>query len=226
MKRKLLAISLLLAASLFAGCHKGPELTDSDKVNQDNIFQQYATIYDADAQKMTATATFHLDQPSGQLLRLVDDSKVESGSKEMEMNDEGSYEFMSDKYAQETEFVYVNNNKETFNNKLITNTIEFNQETIKLSKSAKVTFSIKAEPFEDTETVSCQLSRGDETVEVEVAVEAGRVVVESDFLESVQPGSYSARLIRKNYSDKVNAKDRGGVWESKYISKSKKITIQ
>lgn len=226
MKRNLLAISLLLSATLFAGCHKGPDLTDSDKVDQDNIFQQYATVYDADAQKMTATATFRLDQPSGKLLRLVGDSKVEVNGSSMEMNDEGSYEAALDKFGQKTDFTYVNNNKETFNNKLITNTIEFNQETITLSKSAKVTFAIKAEPFEDEETVSCQLTKDGETVEVEVAVEAGRVIVEPDFLEGVQPGSYTARLIRTGYSDNVNAKVRGGIWESKYISKSKKITIQ
>lgn len=226
MKRSLFAISLLLTAFLFVGCRKGLELTDSDKVNQDNIFQQYAAVYDADAQKMTATATFRLDQPSGKLLRLVSDSKVEVAGEKMEMNDEGKYEFAFDQFGRKTQFTYVNNNKETFNNELITNTIEFNQETIVLSKSAKVTFAIKAEAFEDTETVSCQLAGDGETVEVEVAVENGRIVVEPDFLEAIQPGTYTARLIRKGYSNRVNAKSRGGVWESKYISKSKKITIQ
>ncbi|MCQ2280725.1 MAG: hypothetical protein MJZ49_08010 [Bacteroidales bacterium] len=226
MKRNILAISLLLMAILFTGCHKGIELTGSDKVNQDNIFQQYATVYDADAQKMTAIATFRLDQPSGKLLRLVSGSKVEVAGQKMEMNDEGKYEFSFEQFGRKTHFTYVNNNKETFNNELITNTIEFNQETIALSKSDKVTFAIKAEAFEDAETVSCQLSSDGETVEVEVAVEAGRIVVEPDFLETIQPGTYTARLIRKGYSNRVNAKARGGVWESKYISKSKKITIQ
>lgn len=225
MKKKLFVISLV-AASVLAGCHKGPKLTDSDKVDQNNILQLYSAAYDADKDAMTATATFRIDHRSGDLLRLTDDSKVTVNGDEMEMGDEGAYTRNLNKFGKKTKFNYTNNKGESFANELITNTIEFNQENITLSKTTRSAIVIKAEPFTDFESVSCMLTKGDENVEIDLGFEDGRLIVEPDMLASVQAGTYDARLVRKNYSDKVNALDRGGLWESKYISKSKKITIK
>ena len=81
-------------------------------------------------------------------------------------------------------------------------------------------------PFEENESVSCSLTKGNETVEIDLDFENGRLIVNPEVLEAVQPGTYTARLSRKNYSQQLKSLDRGGEWESQYVSKSKNISIQ
>ena len=225
MKVKQLVIGLL-SVLLFAGCHKGVNLTDSDKVEQGRIFQFYKAKCDAENGKMEVTAVFRLDHRSGEQLRLTDPSKVTVNGQEMEMNDKGEYTFSIGKYQQVIPFEYTNNNRQQFKNSIITNTIAFNQENITLSKSKTNHVAIKAEPFEDSESVSCMLTKDNETVEIDFDFENGRLTIMPEILEPMQAGEYTARLVRKNYGYQLNALERGGEWESQYVSPSKKITIQ
>ncbi|MCR5114551.1 MAG: hypothetical protein K6A95_02590 [Bacteroidales bacterium] len=216
----------LLAALLLAGCHKGPKLIDSDMVPQENIFQLYTVTYDAQKQEMSATATFRIDHRSGQLLKLTADADVTADGHAMKLNKEGAYTCELDQYKQKIPFIYTNNSQAKFKNVVITNSIEFSSEAVTLSKEKGGTISVKAEPFEEGESVSCILSRGDDVVEFDLEQGNGSVAASPESLESVAAGTYDAQLVRKGYSDKVNALDRGGLWETKYISKTKKITIQ
>ena len=225
MKARRLAI-VLLAATLFAGCHKSVTLTDSDKVDQNNIFQLYKAKCDAESGKMEVTAVFRLDHRSGEQLRLTEPSKVTVNGQEMELNDQGEYTRSIGKYQQLLPFEYTNNNRQQFKNTIITNTIAFNQDNITLNKNKTNHVTVKAEPFEESESVSCMLTKGDETVEIDFDFENGRLTITPDMLEPVQTGEYTARLVRKNYGYQLKALDRGGEWESQYVSPSKKITIQ
>ena len=225
MRKRLLAIGLL-AAALLSGCHKSVTLTDSDKVKQNHIFQLYQVKYDAESGEMTAKAVFRLDHRSGEQLRLTDPSQVTANGKVLDINDKGEYVHSSRKHQQTTSFVYTNNDKQQFKNSVITNTIAFSQENITLSKDKVSRVAIKAEPFEENESVSCSLTKGDETVEIDLDFENGRLIVNPEVLEAMQPGTYTARLSRKNYSQQLKSLDRGGEWESQYVSKSKNISIQ
>ena len=225
MKTRLFAI-VLLAASLLSGCHKSINLTNSDKVNQNPIFQLYQVKYDANEGNLTTKAVFHIDHRSGNQLRLTEPSKVTVNGQEMELNEQGEYVWNSPKHLQITPFEYVNNNKQLFKNSVITNTIAFNQENITLNKNKTTQVTVKAEPFEESESVSCTLTKDGETVEIDLDFENGRLIVSPEVLEPVQPGSYTARLVRKNYSQQLKSLDRGGEWESQYVSTSKTITVQ
>lgn len=225
MKTRLFAI-VLLAASLLSGCHKSIDLTNSDKVNQNHIFQLYQVKYDANEGNLTTKAVFHIDHRSGNQLRLTEPSKVTVNGQEMELNEQGEYVWNNPKHLQITPFEYVNNNKQLFKNSVITNTIAFNQENITLNKNKTTQVTVKAEPFEESESVSCTLNKDGETVEIDLDFENGRLIVSPEVLEPVQPGSYTARLVRKNYSQQLKSLDRGGEWESQYVSTSKTITVQ
>ena len=216
----------LLAAALLSGCHKSVTLTDSDKVDQNHIFQLYQVKYDANDGNLTTKAVFHIDHRSGNQLRLTEPSKVTVNGQEMELNEQGEYVWNSPKHLQITPFEYVNNNKQLFKNSVITNTIAFNQENITLNKNKTTQVTVKAEPFEESESVSCTLTKDGETVEIDLDFENGRLIVSPEVLEPVQSGSYTARLVRKNYSQQLKSLDRGGEWESQYISTSKTITVQ
>ena len=216
----------LLAAALLSGCHKSVTLTDSDKVDQNHIFQLYQVKYDANDGNLTTKAVFHIDHRSGNQLRLTEPSKVTVNGQEMELNEQGEYVWNSPKHLQITPFEYVNNNKPLFKNSVITNTIAFNQENITLNKNKTTQVTVKAEPFEESESVSCTLTKDGETVEIDLDFENGRLIVSPEVLEPVQSGSYTARLVRKNYSQQLKSLDRGGEWESQYISTSKTITVQ
>ena len=216
----------LLAAALLSGCHKSVTLTDSDKVDQNHIFQLYQVKDDANDGNLTTKAVFHIDHRSGNQLRLTEPSKVTVNGQEMELNEQGEYVWNSPKHLQITPFEYVNNNKQLFKNSVITNTIAFNQENITLNKNKTTQVTVKAEPFEESESVSCTLTKDGETVEIDLDFENGRLIVSPEVLEPVQSGSYTARLVRKNYSQQLKSLDRGGEWESQYISTSKTITVQ
>ena len=134
MRRRLLAIGLL-AVTLLAGCNKGVNLTDSDKVDQNHIFQLYQVKYDAGNGEMTAKAIFHLDHRSGEQLRLTTPSEVTANGKVLDLNGQGEYVYSAEKHQQTTSFVYTNNDKKQFKNSVITNTIAFNQENITLNRT-------------------------------------------------------------------------------------------
>lgn len=225
MRKRLLAIGLL-AVTLLSGCHKGVTLTDSDKVNQNYIFQLYQVKYDAESGEMTAKAVFRLDHRSGEQLRLTSPSQVTANGKVLDLNDQGEYVYSAEKHQQTTSYVYTNNDQQQFKNSVITNTIAFSQENITLHKDKVTRVAIKAEPFEENESVSCTLTKDGETVEIDLDFENGRLIVSPEMLETVQPGSYSARLVRNNYSQQLKSLDRGGEWESQYVSTSKTITVQ
>ena len=225
MRKRLLAIGLL-AVILLSGCHKGVTLTDSDKVNQNYIFQLYQVKYDAESGEMTAKAVFRLDHRSGEQLRLTSPSQVTANGKVLDLNDQGEYVYSAEKHQQTTSYVYTNNDQQQFKNSVITNTIAFSQENITLHKDKVTRVAIKAEPFEENESVSCTLTKDGETVEIDLDFENGRLIVSPEMLETVQPGSYSARLVRNNYSQQLKSLDRGGEWESQYVSTSKTITVQ
>ena len=225
MKTRLLAI-VTLAASLLSGCHKSINLTNSDKVDQHHIFQLYQVKYDAGEGDLTAKAVFHLDHRSGSQLRLTEPSQVTVNGQEMELNEQGEYVWHNQKHSQITSFEYINNDKQLFRNSVVTNTIAFNQENITLNKNKTTQVTVKAEPFEESESVSCTLTKDGETVEIDLDFENGRLIVSPEMLEPVQSGSYTARLVRKNYSQQLKSLDRGGEWESQYVSTSKTITVQ
>jgi len=226
MRKARLFIIGLLATVLLAGCQKKNTFTDSDKVDQKHIFQFYKAIYDAGSGKMAVTAVFHMNHRSGEKLHLTEPSKVIVNGQEMEINDQGDYTSSIGKYIQTLPFEYTNNNSQQFKNSIITNTIAFKQENITLNKNKTTHIAIKAEPFMESESVSCTLTKKDETVELDFDFENGRLTVTPDMLDPVQPGEYTARLVRKNYSSRLKGLDRGGEWESQYVSPSKKITIE
>ena len=225
MKTRLFLIELL-ALLLLTGCHKKPSFTDSDKVNQNKIFQFYKASYDAESGKMNVTVMFRVDHRSGEKLHLSDPSKVTVNGQVMEINEQGDYTCSIGKYLKVLPFEYTNNDNQQFKNSITTNTIAFNQENITLSKTNTTRVKIKADPFEDSESVSCTFTKDNETVEIDLNFANGWITVTPDELEPLQTGEYTARLVRKNYSSQLQALDRGGEWESQYVSPSKKITIQ
>ena len=215
-----------MALLLLTGCHKKPSFTDSDKVNQNKIFQFYKASYDAESGKMNVTVMFRVDHRSGEKLHLSDPSKVTVNGQVMEINEQGDYTCSIGKYLKVLPFEYTNNDNQQFKNSITTNTIAFNQENITLSKTNTTRVKIKADPFEDSESVSCTFTKDNETVEIDLNFANGWITVTPDELEPLQTGEYTARLVRKNYSSQLQALDRGGEWESQYVSPSKKITIQ
>ena len=211
---------------MLAGCHKSPQFTQSDKVDQNHIFQFYKVQYDAEGEKMTATAVFHIDHRSGECIQLTEPSKVTVNGQELAFNEKGEYTRSIGSYQQVTPFAYTNNDNKQFNNSIITNSIAFNQDNITLNRTKDTRIAIKAEPFTESESVSCMLKNGNETVEIGLSIENGKLIVPSEALDAVQPGTYTARLVRRNYNQQLKSLDRGGEWESQFVSKSKNITIQ
>lgn len=225
MKHRILVISLLIVSCLCCGCKKKIPLLQSREVEQNTIFQHYQASYNAESQKLTLKASFHVDLSSGTIIELSDSSHVKCNGTTLSIDDNGNYVYTG-KYQTKLPIVYVDNDLNTYSNELITNTIEFNQDNISLSTSEVSTFKIKAEPFVEEESVSLRLVSGKSDFEFNIEPTDNSLSVYPEDLTDIPAGTYKANLVRKYQSNQVSGSDRGGIWESEYVSKTKTITIQ
>ena len=226
MKYRILVISLLVISCLCSGCKKKIPLLQSENVAQNKIFQLYQASYNAENQKFTLNASFHVDLSTGDLIELSEPSLVKCNGSTLSIDDKGDYVY-SGKFQQKLPVVYINNEQNTYKNELITNTIEFSQNNITLSPTAVSSFKIKAEPFMEEESVSIRLTNAkNKTFEFNIEPTNYSLSIYPEDLTDIPAGSYKATLIRKYQSNKLNGSDRGGIWKSEYVSKSKTITIQ
>lgn len=226
MKSNLFIISTLLCCALLGGCGSKVHYEMSKDVQQGRIFQLYKAEYHADDDQLVATAAFHIDNASGTLVKLSDKSSIDCNGNEMKWSRNGNYTFTAKGLADTIPFAYQNNDKESFNNKLIVNSIKINQENITLLKNSENLLVFEGKDFEEHESVLLVLLNNGDDIEVETDVERRNIIISEEYLSSVAKGTYQGYFIRKNYSSDVNASDRGGVWESSYFSNEKTITIQ
>ncbi|MDD4395351.1 MAG: hypothetical protein PHQ33_05655 [Bacteroidales bacterium] len=232
MNRKLFLIStLILSTILSSGCKKHVNYIESEDARQENIFQYYKVSYQSDTKELTVIAAFTVDHKTGTPIKLSDHSKVSFNDTELEWNindKEGFYQtIIDDKLPAKLCFQYTNNNDSTFLNNLILNTFSIDKEMITLQKSQGNFIQYKGKRLGVSESVICRLVQDDkEPVEIETSVEGQQVVIYPEFLDGIQPGTYTGYFVRKNFSNELAAMDRGGFIESEYISTKKQITIK
>lgn len=232
MKHKSVFLITLFAILLFAvGCKKKVSYVNSEKVVQENIFQYYKVSYQSESKQFTVKAVFTVDHQTGDIIRLTDNSKVLFNNDELSVTINETECLYEKKYDGELPatllFNYTNNNDSTFTNKLILRPFEIKQENIILQKGEENAISFSGMEFGPLESVVCQLMQeGKETIEIEVSPEEKEIIIYREFLDGIQPGNYTGYFIRKNYENDIQAMDRGGLWETEYISTKKQIKIQ
>lgn len=107
-------------AVVFVSC-KSNETSDSDKVVQTEIYQNYSVNYDAATKTQSVSASFRFGGSNGTTLRLVKDSKVSWNNQPLH---EGNSIFSGTYYEtqkvgeiiSENTFMYIDNDNKTYKN--------------------------------------------------------------------------------------------------------------
>ena len=117
MRKALQLISLLLIGYIFVGCSENVPTINSDKADQTRIFQAYKVSYRAYSKELTATAAFHLNNTSGEIVKLTGKSEVFFEKEDMEWLEQGYYQETGNKFIEKPAFKYINNDGQIFQNK-------------------------------------------------------------------------------------------------------------
>ena len=221
--------------TLFQGC-TSVETVKSDDVEQRIIFQQYFIHYDAADSTTIAIAKFNVNNGAGTALKLVSGSYVkyngEKLSGEADKND-NTYQYTLRRHeALESvnTFTYLNNDKQEFSNNVEINPFELQASQAELSKSDKNTLQFKGKPISENETIECVLTQQDNAENsyplpcYQDNNNPQMIVIFGEDIDA-PAGKYSMQFVRRNSSSEISAMDRGGLWETEYLSKTVNVTI-
>ena len=226
MRKAIQLISLLLISYIFVACSESVPTINSDQADQTRIFQAYKVSYREYSKEMTATAAFHLNNTSGEIVKLTGKSEVLFGKEDMEWQEQGYYQETGNKFVEKPSFKYINNDGQIFQNKFTVKKIEFKQDDIALQKGAENSFKCKGPDMDFNESVYLTILLNNDEVEIQADMSQNNIVLAEHALDEIPAGTYTACLVRRNFDTNVHSLDRGGVWESEYYSNQQQITIK
>jgi len=206
------------------------EAANSDKVRQSEIYQSDSVSYNAGDMELSARVTFRFAGSNGTTLLLVKPSTVLFNNEEMPM-DHGSfagtfYEInkQSD-FIKTASFLYVNNDKKTYNNKIIMEPIEIINYYPKLDTLQNYTITWNGLPVGNAETVTLFLEdKNYHTVSTSTGiVGANSLSFSPSDLKGLTKGAANITISRKaNFSLKEGTHLGGSIY---YLYTSKKVGI-
>lgn len=212
---------------MLMGCGHKAEVVDSENTDQNHIFQSYIASYDANKDQLQIKAAFFVDNASGPVLKLTKKASVAFNSKKMKWNREGYYTLSMTGLPDTFTFVYWNNHKEKFTNKLTLNKLIIEQEFITLHKDSTTNLSCSGLPFDANESVMLVVhTEGKEPIEIETDTHDNTITIQPEYLIPLNKGKYTGQFVRKNYGSELMSTDRGGGWESEYFTTDKQIIIK
>lgn len=220
-------LSLLLLLFCCMACSRHNDVVNSNKVQQENIFQFYQATYRSETQTLDMLAAFTVDNKVGQAIQLVEPADITFNGTAMEWNPEGFYSMKLSNFTKELLFQYVNNDHTPFVNRLSINSLLIKSANLKFKKDQQNVVSFQGDPLSENESIVCLLSKNDsDSFEINADAEGRRIVIPATYLTEVPAGKYEGYFIRKNSSATTQSMDRGGLWETEYFSKKIQITIE
>lgn len=228
-------ISLMICVAIFSSC-SSVETIKSDTIEQRLIFQQYFIQYNANDSTIEATAQFNVNNGAGASLKLTGKSCVTYNDEELKGTSNKSentfqYTLHSDgALPQHSSFTYMNNDNQKFVNNIPVNRIELKAAKSVLSKTAKNTLAFNGQPLGDNETLECviTLRSNDENkynFQCYQDTENPHMIVIFGEDIDAPTGEYEMQFIRRNSSSEINAMERGGLWETEYLTKKTLVDI-
>lgn len=222
----------LLIAFLALSCQTDQYLK-SDQVEQRLIFQFYEASYDAENEFLSVVASFRENNPTGTTLELTKESRILLNGQTMKgtYSDEEGYLYRMEikgPLPDNLTFLYHNNDSKEFQNRISISSFELKDiTTLTIHKKRGAVIPFAGKRFTDDETLYCHFYRNGDVIEtIELPVYSGSTVsISPDALSIITPGKYECRFSRIGYSSDVTSMDRGGQYETEYISKKIKINI-
>lgn len=230
MKKTAQFIGMVSLGIILASCASN-ETSDSNKVAQSEIYQSYFVDYDASKNELEATASFRFGGQNGTTLRLVDKSKVSYNEKPMSAKTSAwtgtSYQFEVNGEAMlENTFVYVNNDKQIFKNKVPLLKAEPVLENGLISKSKGAVVSWVGTPLSSLDNVEIVIQ---DSVQPHYfspkLVGATSMTLKTVDLTPVKIGKGELYIVRRVNLSLQKTNPIGGVIGSEYVSKRVAIEI-
>jgi hypothetical protein len=204
----------------------------SDRVEQRVIFPSYEIKYDYEQQEGAVQVIFHVDNHSGQTVRLKGESKVTFNDTCLEghYSKEDGYVYARSLNALPSRwcFIYTNNDRQQFKN-------TFRVSGIDMAGKRDITFrKHEAAVFATTgalrgEETSARLllfnNKGQQITAIAVTLRDRQGWITPEAMLAVPEGHYTGQLSTTCYSSDIKAMDRGGAYETRCLSKKMKIHI-
>ncbi len=224
--------SITAIAILFVSC-QSDNYTLSDQVEQRLVFQQYHISYDANTELLHATARFSLNNPTGITLKLAKKSRINWNNEELSgksTTDDGYIYTLNKKipYPEKSTFEYINNDGKIFSNEPYIPFFEINESgTISIDREKGAVLSYTGKKFREEELLFCSLFQNNELVSTfEPDIPEGKTItISTNVLYNLKPGNYTCRFTRSYSSSDIRALDRGGWYDSEYLSKTTDLKI-
>ena len=220
---------------MFYGC-SSVETVKSDDVEQRIIFPQYFIHYNADDSTTVATAKFNVNNGAGAALKLAGGSNVKYDGEKLSgaaNKSDNSYQYTLRRHGAlnpKSAFLYTNNDGQEFTNQLNINSFEVNTAKVELSKSVTNTVKFSGKTLDENETLECVMTQcGNEENSFSVSCyqdndNSHMIIIFGEDIEA-PAGEYEIQFVRRNSSSEISAMERGGLWETEYLSKKVKALI-
>lgn len=209
-------------------------ITDSDKVDQDEIYQSYSLIYNDENSTTEARATFRVGGMTGTTLNLVSPSKITFNSLEMESSRilGSSYSIELDNgFTRKHYWLWTDNNKKTYKNTATITSIDFDNPPDEISNSNNVEIEFSGSELSDGEEVKAVIeSTSDGQTESAYAYQtnagANSVTFEEEDLAKLFEGQATLYLERSKSTEVSSGTSKGGSINVTYRTRDVSIQIR
>ena len=235
MKKNILKIFVvLLGVLLFCRCSSVETLKSGD-VEQRLIFPQYFIKYNSLDSSFEASARFNLNNAVGTAVRLSGASNVSFNGTPLKGEvdkSEQTYQYVfrsGGAMPKSFSFVYLNNDNQEFLNDITMNPFEVKVKSLSISKTSDTQIEYIGKPLADNETLEIVLTQDGTDVNYgfpcyQSSESVHKILVLSEDIDA-PAGEYVLQFVRRSSSSEIRAAERGGIWETEYLSKTMKVTL-
>lgn len=221
----LLPLTVLISA-LLSGCFS-TDVSDSNDVNQEKVYQRYKVFVKEDADDVECEAMFRFDSQYGNTLRLTAKSNVSVNGFKLS----GDKRFLLG-YVYETKirkadnytysFVYTNNEEKSYANSIVVKPVFLSKSVPqKISKSEKLRIDWDGEKLSKGEELILQITVNDTShLSVKVDRRNKQFRLNSSDFSGFAPGPGTMKIERSVKYNVSESNSAGGKIAGKYFTKS------
>lgn len=231
MKNLLMGLLITAITLLLPACVSN-EVSDSDKVSQEEIYQTYRVTVDASDQSVTGFSAFRFGGSSGTTLRLTAGSNVTWNDVEMPQEQNvfmGAYYERKENASLQSvhSFVFTDTEKKVYTNKIELMPAEPQDVPAQFNSNKTLTISWSGQALREGEVLTCNLKDSAFTTSVSIdLLGATSIQIKPEDWGKTKKGLVNLSFERVYTRNLTEATHLGGTIKAMYISKSYPIVVE
>jgi len=223
-------IAIIISALILISCASN-ETSESNKVVQSEIYQQYSVSYSSSNNELDVYASFRFGGENGTTLQLVEKSKIVYNDNNLKSHTSGwfgtSYKYnIKTDYKVEHKFKYINNDGEVLENSIQLLKVEPILKSIKISKSSGCVIEWEGQLTTGKDDLEIKIADSSQTLTfIPEMVGASSLTIKPNQISNLKIGNGNIYAERKVISSLEKPTLKGGKISSTYYSKKIKIEI-